>query len=647
MKEYKNIPIPITKEPYVNTFLYPAGFEKDTGLERYWISSCNINIGSTGILVNENGEEKRFVFQRANSSPMAKSLYSACYAGNDIMWLAGDLSQVIRLDLSTGGITEFKTGAPSGLVFTGMVYDEATKKLFFSAFVSPREISVSFDTVKGETVRIYDDTITATCSNGNIPNGDGTYTVTYIDQNSGNWHYAIWDPCGETLEEAVVTKYEIPNMPLMKDGKAYISCGNKRFWYDPSDRSFSKENICDRSAVFFGSNGDIAYGADQAGDEAQILAWDMKGSEHKVLCSVPESGGKLMRLTRDEKIVVFTLYGDFYKFDSDGNQLMFKELDSRAYGNVDCIVLTNDGILVGTPFITQRFWVHDLNTGIGYDAGRAADGGGEVLQVRELNGKVYMASYTKGRLTEYDPKKPANFPDNPRIVTAPKNSMRPVCKADDGVNFYYSSNHPYGRAGCEFTKYNTLTGETLFNDSPVDGLAFRSMQYNKKYNVLVAGSTVATDCGIAKETADICCLAVFSADTLKPVSIFNCEKGVRIVTVAGAINEDEYLVLMNGSFKDAYVMNISKAVSEGIVTCTSPKFPILDGWYIYAERDGYFIHGADGAIDLVRIENNKCEIVKGLVEKDTYKNIYSRVFYSNSCILVLTRTTIDIYKVFD
>ncbi|MBE6552344.1 MAG: hypothetical protein E7665_09475 [Ruminococcaceae bacterium] len=644
MKEYKNIPIPITKEPYVNTFLYPAGFEKETGIERYWVSSWNSNVGSTGILVNENGEEKTFRFQKDSSSPLAKcGFYSACYAGDDIMWLAGDLSQIFRLDLSTGEITGFKTGAPSGLIFAGMAYDEATKKLFFSAFVPPREVSVSFDTVKRETVRIYDDTITATCSYGNIPNGDGTYTVTYIDKNSGNWRYAIWDPHEECLTEAVVTKYEIPNMPLMKDGKAYISRGSERFWYDPSDRSFSKENICNRSAIFFGSKGDVAYGAEHTGGEAQILSWDMKGSEHKVLCSVPNSNGQMMRLTRDEKIIVVTIYGDFYKFDSDGNRLMFKELDSRSYGALDCLILTNDGILVGTPFITQRFWVHDLNTGIGYDAGRAADGGGEVLQVRELNGKVYMASYTQGRLTEYDPKKPANFPENPRIVAAPKNSMRPKCQANDGTNFYYISNHPYGKSGCEITKYNTLTGELLCNDSPVDGLAFWSMQYNKKYNVLVAGSTVATDCGIAKETADICCLAVFSADTLELIALLNCEKGVRIVTVAGSVNEDEYLIFMNGSARNAYVMDISKVLSEGKITCAPAEFSMPDGWYIHAERDGYFVHGANGKVDLVRVANNKCESVKVVIENNNYR----RGFVSNGYLLASTYTTIDMFKIFD
>jgi len=161
--------------------------------------------------------------------------------------------------------------------------------------------------------------------------------------------------------------------------------------------------------------------------------------------------------------------------------------------------------------------------------------------------------------------------------------------------------------------------------------------------VLVAGSTVATDCGIAKETADICCLAVFSADTLELIALLNCEKGVRIVTVAGSVNEDEYLIFMNGSARNAYVMDISKVLSEGKITCAPAEFSMPDGWYIHAERDGYFVHGANGKVDLVRVANNKCESVKVVIENNNYR----RGFVSNGYLLASTYTTIDMFKIFD
>jgi len=61
----------------------------------------------------------------------------------------------------------------------------------------------------------------------------------------------------------------------------------------------------------------------------------------------------------------------------------------------------------GTPFITQRFWEVDFRTRRGRDCGRATSGVGEVLQTWSLRGKVYLASYTRGELVEYDPAAPA------------------------------------------------------------------------------------------------------------------------------------------------------------------------------------------------------------------------------------------------
>jgi len=637
-EELRNIPIPLTKEPYVNTCLYHAGYEKDTGLERYWISSWNSNVGSTGLLINENGIERTFRFKRDGSSGLAKfGFYSACYAGNDIMWLCGDLAQVFRLDLSTGDIQGYLTGAPSYLVFAGMVYDEPTGKLFFSAYAPPVEMSVSFDTRKLETVKIYKGPMPGTTCRGSISNGDGTYTVAYLENGVNTSHYGVWDPVKETFEEVLSTQNGLALNGLYVDGKVYCAT----CWYDPITRTFSKENICETPAHFFGRRGNIAYGAVSYGEDTQIISWDMTGSKYKILATVKFSGGTLMQLTRDDKIAGATYYGDFFKFDLEGNKLMERELDGRSIGSLDCLMLTDGDLLIGTPFITQRFWIYDLNTGVGYDAGRAADGGGEVLQTAEIGGKIYMSSYTKGRLVEFDPKKPANFPENPRIVAAPQNSMRPVCSTNDGESFYYISNHPYGFSGSEATKYNTRTGETVTLDSPVDGLSMRTLFYNKKHNVLISGSTVETDCYVAKETADICCLAALNVSDLHPVAIFDCEKGVRSVSILGPIDDDRYIALLNGSRERPVIVDVSNAYDGNLdISHVSEIAP--EGWMLYSGREGYFVRGGGGTIDLYRCVGGKWNKEKNIIAT----NHYMRAFVSKERLLLATRTTIDIYDIF-
>ena len=134
-------------------------------------------------------------------------------------------------------------------------------------------------------------------------------------------------------------------------------------------------------------------------------------------------------------------------------------------------------------YITQRFWIIDTEKGKGFDAGRAAPGRGEVLRVWNIGDKIYMASYTEGILTEYDPAERINFPENPRIVAHPPTGMRPFAHTDDGICLYYSCNHHYGNYGCVLTRYNTQTGEAFYLDDPLPLQNITSLSYSKKHGL--------------------------------------------------------------------------------------------------------------------------------------------------------------------
>ena len=200
----KQVPISKTRDPFINTPVTCAGHDPETGQERYWCSTWNENIGALGALVCADGTSRVYRFERDDSSGCAKcGFYSAVLADEDTLWLCVDLAQVFRLTLSTGEIRGFLTGQPSRLLGPGMVYDPATRKLFLGTFLPPRIVALSFDTVTGETVHIYDGVNEATNWMGSFANEDGTYTFSYEDQVHQMSILMRWDPVKETLTERV------------------------------------------------------------------------------------------------------------------------------------------------------------------------------------------------------------------------------------------------------------------------------------------------------------------------------------------------------------------------------------------------------------------------------------------------------------
>ena len=193
----RTYPLPATQDPFVNTPLIPAGFDPETGEERFWISTWNDNAGCLGALVTPSGKNRIYRLARGDRGIIGCGGYSAKLVDNDTLWMISDLQAFCRLTLSTGEYTYFDTGAECGLVFAGMQYDPATGKLLAFAFSYPRLQGVSFDTKQCKTVRLYDHFTDATGLQGGFANGDGTYTVNLTG--NGPAQLYRWDPQKETL----------------------------------------------------------------------------------------------------------------------------------------------------------------------------------------------------------------------------------------------------------------------------------------------------------------------------------------------------------------------------------------------------------------------------------------------------------------
>src|SRR4051812_45666483 len=105
-----SVPIPKTRDPFVNTNLISLGPDQD-GQERFWISTWNSNVGPLAVMVTETGAARVYRFP-ARGDGTRGGYYSAALEDPDTLWLCGSLSRVVRLTLSTGKYEEFPTGAP-------------------------------------------------------------------------------------------------------------------------------------------------------------------------------------------------------------------------------------------------------------------------------------------------------------------------------------------------------------------------------------------------------------------------------------------------------------------------------------------------------------------------------------------------------
>lgn len=491
------VKVPATRDPFVNTPLIHVKCDA-RGVEWFWTSTWNSTSGTTAVLVSERGEHRIYRFP-----PRHAGFYSAIAVDDDTLWLCGMLDRVVRLTLSTGEWEEYPTGAPEALVFQGMAYDPATGKLFAAAFPwNGRTTAFSFDTRSRRGVRVYEEISPAHYMRRSFPNGDGTYSVTLECPEDA---LLIWDPQRETLVDSGVDACDYHTV-VDDAGRHYFPAQG---WYDPRTRAFTDGPRPAREACWFARAGALALGIAENGE---IVGWDWTTGATTTRAVIPDRPSP--NLTASGKLVAVNMYGVFYRFSLDGALELTRVLPTDSVGQVDCLCRIDDERLLGTPFITQRFWEVNLRTGAGVDCGRAAPGSGEVLRTWKLGGKIYMAAYTGGELVEYDPALPARFPANPRTVADPPGGMRPVADTHDGRRLFYACSAEYGHLGSTLASYDTVTGEACYAINPLPAQQIISLAYCAADNTLLCGTTNAADCHSCPPTAATGMFATIDADTL-------------------------------------------------------------------------------------------------------------------------------------
>lgn len=611
MKSYE-VAIPRTRDPFVNAQLIPAGIDSETGEERFWATTWNGVSGCIGALVTPSGKNRIYRF---NPEEKEFGFYGACYAGNDIMWMSCFLDSITKLDLKTGKTQTWQTGQPKELSCSGLVYDEASGKVFWATYCQCdlKRNGLVFDT-KTETVsNVFKDIpLKNNQLRKAIKNIDGTYTFLNIVP---NFELLWWDPKDDSIDVILESQFAGHNNGFMNygvviqrpDGAIYLP---QYGWFDPLKRSFVDGPRPSSEAAWFGISGNYAYGAVnlQLGN-ASVYQWNMTTGESRFIAEVPDALLYSLQLTNTGKIVCINLYGFLYRVDAMTGAIETSvKLDTDAVGHIDCLYRIDEERLLCTPFITQRFYEINLETGKGVDLGRATGGVGEVLEVCKLHDKIYMASYTKGQMVEYDPSQPSHFPENPRIViNPPEMAMRPVAMCNDGNSIFYSCSHEYGSLGCMMLKHTPATGQTVILDYPLQNQMIRSLAFDKATNRLLATTTFHADCKSCVPTDDQCVLAVLDPDTLKPLKTIPFPKGHENTRIFGIMPSGSYLCGGTNMYAELwlgyqlYLFNpATLAFNEYTVPSYTDTRPLKRLYF--AEQPGLFVLAFEDSIELWNLE---------------------------------------------
>jgi len=596
MSSIIRVPIPKGRDPFVNTKLLSLGPGED-GVERFWISTWNSNAGTLAALVTEDGRHRIYRF------PDHPGFYSAAREDADTLWLCGALNKVVRLTISTGKYEAFDTGAPGALVFQGMVLDHATGKLFAAAFPQPftKTIAFSFDFRNRKPVAVHEIGCLAHYMRTHFPNGDGTFSIVL---NCPGEALARWDPRSETVDWREYA--EELDTEVLNAGTTYHliadDTGRRYFpnlgWFNPATRGFDDGPRPAREMTWFAWRGSRAWGVNYENATLTIGLWDFANGAVCDLCTISDSQLHNVNLTASGKVVAVNLYGEFFRFDGETGALeMTRRLPSDSWGHVDCLRRIDEDRLLGTPFITQRFWEVNVRTGEGRDCGRAAPGAGEVLQTWKIGKMIYMASYTGAELTEYNPDEHPHFPENPRVVADPPHGMRPVAGADDGRNIYYACSTEYGTLGTALAKYDTKTGEARYALRPLGNQQIWSLWYHKASHGLVCATTMHSDCRSCPPTDDLCYFAILDADTFEPRVKVPAPTGAEGARLLGPLGNGRYLAACELP-DDRRLFNIDLA--DFIVPAADAMRPLPTGWYWIAptDRPGRFVVHAGQRLEL-------------------------------------------------
>ena len=255
----------------------------------------------------------------------------------------------------------------------------------------------------------------------------------------------------------------------------------------------------------------------------------------------------------EKDICAVTVTGMAHRLNVDTLKADVLDLESTGPMQAHALCAVPEAnLIVGAPFINQRFWTIDTDTGQGRDCGRAAPGGGQINQIiREpQTGCVLMSSYTTSTVTAFDPAQPVSWPENPRVLASAESEgqMRPMALVHDGRYVWMASSPEYGTLGGALSRIDPKDGSIriwrhLVPDQKVNALVL-DIQKRRVY----CSTEIFGDANSAPPTQTTGQLVAFDMDALAVVRQQEVVEGLPSVRVQALLPSGEVLVLANAVF---------------------------------------------------------------------------------------------------
>ena len=254
----------------------------------------------------------------------------------------------------------------------------------------------------------------------------------------------------------------------------------------------------------------------------------------------------------DESVCAVSTSGLAHRYDVGTGDTDVLDLDAVGPMGVHALCPAPEaGLIVGAPFINQRFWTIDVDTGEGRDCGRAAPGGGQVNQIvwDATARRALMSSYTTSSVTAFDPEQPPNWPDNPRLLADAKahGQMRPMALEHDGRHVWMATSPNYGSLGGALCRIDPHSGEIRVWRHLVPDQRVNAIVLDTARRRLYASTDVYADCQSAPPTQTTGHMVAFDMDTLAVERQQAVLPDVPAVSVRALLPSGEVLVEADGN----------------------------------------------------------------------------------------------------
>ena len=248
-----------------------------------------------------------------------------------------------------------------------------------------------------------------------------------------------------------------------------------------------------------------------------------------------------------------TISGLALKFDTETGQTDCMDLESTGPMAAHALCpVPGRKMIFGAPFINQRFWVIDMETGGGEDLGRAAPGGGQINQIiwEPVTKRVLQSSYTTSAVTAFDPTAQPDWPDNPRVLASAQREgqMRPTGLLHDGRYVWMSTSPEYGHLGGALSRIDPETGKIRIWRHIVKDQKVNSLLVDSNRRRVYCGTEIFADANSAPPTQTTGRLVAFDMDRLEIARVQAIEEGESAVRVIVTLPSGEVLAVQRSRY---------------------------------------------------------------------------------------------------